>query len=132
MYHRTSNQQKTHQKRTAMAFPKKKATAAKRSEERILVERIQTGVRLEKRLLKVLKGLAEYHDMTLGDLLEGIVLHAFDGRHPFSDETRRRIDDLKRIYGLDLDSSASHRLMEMVEEPGAGKTAKRSGRKSKR
>src|SRR5207244_10642750 len=83
--------------------------------ERILVERVQTGVRLEKRLLKVLKGLAEYHDMTLGDLLEGIVLHAFDGRHPFSEETRRRINDLKRIYGLDLDSTASHRLIEKVE-----------------
>jgi hypothetical protein len=78
----------------------------------ILVERVQTGVRLEKRLLKVLKGLAEYHDMTLGDLIEGIVLHAFDGKHPFTDETRRRIVDLKRIYHLDLDSSASHRLQE--------------------
>lgn len=107
---------------------KKKEPSAVGSDQRILVERIQTGVRLEKRLLKVLKGLAEYHDMTLGDLLEGIVLHAFDGRHPFSDETRRRIDDLKRIYGLDLDSSASHRLMEIVEEAGAGKTAKRQRR----
>jgi hypothetical protein len=93
---------------------------------------VQTGVRLEKRLLKVLKGLAEYHDMTLGDLLEGIVLHAFDGRHPFSDETRRRIDDLKRIYGLDLDSTASHRLMEVVEEPATGKTAKRVSHKPKK
>ena len=100
--------------------------------EEIFVERVQTGVRLEKRLLKVLKGLAEYHDMTLGDLLEGIVLHAFDGRHPFSDETRRRIDDLKRIYGLDLDSTASHRLMERVEDPGPAKTSKRTGGKSKR
>src|SRR5882762_4952044 len=80
--------------------------------EKILVERVQTGVRLEKRLLKVLKGLAEYHDMTLGDLLEGIVLHAFDGRHPFGDETRRRIADLKHIYKLDLDADASHRLLE--------------------
>ncbi len=115
-----------------MAFPKKKATAAARSEETILVERIQTGVRLEKRLLKVLKGLAEYHDMTLGDLLEGIVLHAFDGRHPFSDETRRRIDDLKRIYRLDLDSTASHHLMEVVEEPGQRKTAKRGSHKPKK
>jgi hypothetical protein len=44
-----------------------------------LVERVQTGVRIEKRLLKVLKAFAEYHDITLGDLLEGIVLHAFDG-----------------------------------------------------
>jgi hypothetical protein len=111
---------------------KKKAGASASSRKRILVERIQTGVRLEKRLLKVLKGLAEYHDMTLGDLLEGIVLHAFDGRHPFSDQTRRRIDDLKRIYGLDLDSSASHRLMEIVEESGSGKTAKRGSRKAKK
>ena len=82
------------------------------SNEKIIVERVQTGVRLEKRLLKVLKGLAEYHDMTLGDLLEGIVLHAFDGRHPFGDETRQRIADLKRIYKLDLDADASHRLLE--------------------
>ena len=96
-------------------MPKTTKTSAP-SSERILVERVQTGVRLEKRLLKVLKGLAEYHDLTLGDLLEGIVLHAFDGRHPFSAETRRRIADLKRIYKLDLDSSASHRLMEKVEE----------------
>jgi len=83
--------------------------------EGILVERVQTGVRLEKRLLKVLKGLAEYHDMTLGDLIEGIVLHAFDGKHPFSEETRKRIADLKRIYRLDLDSSASHRLLEKTD-----------------
>src|SRR5260370_15909115 len=85
---------------------------SQRSNEKIIVERIQTGVRLEKRLLKVLKGLAEYHDMTLGDLLEGIVLHAFDGRHPFGDENRQRIAHLKRIYKLDLDADASHRLLE--------------------
>ena len=79
------------------------------------IERVQTGVRMEKRILKVLKAFAEYHDMTLGDLLEGIVLHAFDGRHPFGDETRRRIADLKRIYKLDLDADASHRLLEAGE-----------------
>jgi hypothetical protein len=97
---------------------------------KIIVERIQTGVRLEKRLLKVLKGLAEYHDMTLGDLLEGIVLHAFDGRHPFGEETRARIADLKRIYHLDLDYTASHKLVEKLEaeEP---RTASRSRRRSK-
>src|SRR6267142_4230905 len=105
--------------------PAKKRASSRN--EKIIVERIQTGVRIEKRLLKVLKGLAEYHDMTLGDLLEGIVLHAFDGRHPFSDETRRRINDLKRIYGLDLDSTASHRLMEQVEAPQ--QTSTRKGRK---
>ncbi len=78
----------------------------------LLVERVQTGVRMEKRLLKVLKGLAELLDMSLGDLLEGIVLHAFEGRAPFSPETLGRIAELKRIYGLDLDASASHRLVE--------------------
>jgi hypothetical protein len=79
---------------------------------RIVVNRVQTGVRLERRLLKVLKALAEYKEMSLGDLLEGIVLHAFDGKAPFSPETLRKIRDLKKIYELDLDASASHRLEE--------------------
>jgi hypothetical protein len=78
----------------------------------ILVERVQTGVRLEKRLLKVLKAFAEYHDLTLGDLLEGIVLHAFDGKTPFSQASLERIKELKNFYGLELDSRASHRLKE--------------------
>jgi hypothetical protein len=83
--------------------------------DRLIVERVQTGVRLEKRLLKVLKALAELYDLSLGDLLEGIVLHAFDGKSPFSEETLHRITDLKRIYGFDLDSGASHRLVEAPE-----------------
>jgi hypothetical protein len=82
---------------------------AKREVE-ISVERVQTGVRIERRLLKVLKALADYKDLSLGDLLEGIVLHAFDGKAPFSAETLRRIRDLKEIYGLELDASASHRM----------------------
>ena len=49
----------------------------------IEVERVQTGVRLEKRMLKVLKAIAEQKEMSLGDLLEGIVLHAFEGKAPF-------------------------------------------------
>ena len=79
------------------------------------VERVQTGVKIEKRLLKVLKGLAEYHDMTLGSLLEGIVLHAFEGKAPFERATLERIAQLKKIYGLDLDARASHRLREKGE-----------------
>src|SRR5690349_24922480 len=78
-----------------------------------LVERVQTGVRMEKRLLKVLKAFAEYHDLTLGDLLEGIVLHAFDGKCPFGQPSLDRIRELKKFYGLHLDSSASHRLEEI-------------------
>jgi hypothetical protein len=76
------------------------------------VERVQTGVRLEKRLLKVLKGLAEYHDMSLGDLLEGIVLHVFEGKLPFGNESIKKIAELKKVYHLDLTAKASHRLVE--------------------
>jgi hypothetical protein len=79
---------------------------------RKVVDRVQTGIRLEKRLLKVLKGLAEYKDLTLGDLVEGIVLHAFDGVPPFSEDTRAQIERLKKIYGLDLDRTDSHQLEE--------------------
>jgi hypothetical protein len=76
------------------------------------VERVQTGVRIEKRILKVLKAVAEYHDLTLGDLLEGIVLHAFQGECAFGPDSLGRIAEFKAIYGLDLDASASHRMVE--------------------
>jgi predicted DNA-binding ribbon-helix-helix protein len=76
------------------------------------IERVQTGVRLERRILKVLKALAEFKNMTLGDLLEGIVLHAFEGRTAFSAQTLRKIAELKAVYELDLDAGASHRLRE--------------------
>ncbi|MDR3699656.1 MAG: hypothetical protein P4L56_08490 [Candidatus Sulfopaludibacter sp.] len=78
----------------------------------IQVERVQTGVRMEKRLLKVLKGLAELKDLSLGDLLEGIVLHAFEGKAPFSKQTLGQIAELKRIYGLTLRAADSHKLTE--------------------
>lgn len=85
-----------------------------------IVERVQTGVRMEKRLLKVLRAFADYHDLTLGDLLEGIVLHAFDGKCPFNRANLQRIKDLKEFYGLDLDSRASHRLTEPRESSSEG------------
>ena len=94
---------------------------------KLLVERVQTGVRMEKRILKVLKGFAEYHDMTLGDVLEGIVLHAFDGKSPFSPASLARIRELKKFYGLDLDSSASHRLTEIKK--GQARTKLREKKK---
>jgi len=88
------------------------------SDPSLVVERVQTGVRLEKRILKVLKGLAELTDLSLGDLLEGIVLHAFEGKAPFGPATLQKITELKRIYGLDLDARASHRLRESTAETG--------------
>jgi hypothetical protein len=76
------------------------------------VERIQTGVRIEKNLLKVLKAVAELKDMSLGDLLEGIVLHAFEGKSTFSPQTLKQIEQFRNIYGLELHASDSHRLKE--------------------
>jgi hypothetical protein len=83
------------------------------TQDKLLMERAQTGVRMEKPLLKVLKTFAEYHDMTLGELLEGVVLHAFDGTCPFEAKSLRRIGELKKFYGLDLASHASHRFREL-------------------
>ena len=76
--------------------------------KKIKVERVQTGVRIEKRMLKVLKAMAEYHDISLGDLLEGIVLYSIEGKSPFNDEAIKRIGQLKLIYGMDYDASAAH------------------------
>ncbi len=81
-------------------------------EEKISVERIQIGVRMEKRMVKVLKGLAEYHDMSLGDMLEGIVLHAFENKTPFNEDSLQKIEQLKDVYGMDYGARASHHFTE--------------------
>jgi hypothetical protein len=78
----------------------------------VAIERAQTGLRIERNLLKVLKGLAEYLDVSLGDLVEGIVLHAFEGATPFSPQTLGRIEQLKAVYGLTLTAADAHRLRE--------------------
>ncbi|MEM7235566.1 MAG: hypothetical protein AAF517_25560 [Planctomycetota bacterium] len=86
--------------------------AKRKSNDQPIVERVQTGVRMEKRMVKVLKALAEYHDISLGDLLEGICLHAFEGKSAFSKNSLDTVRDLKRVYGLDLKATDSHRLRE--------------------
>jgi len=91
-------------------MPRKRSAPGE--QDPIPITRVQTGVRMEARLLKVLKALAELLDLSLGDLLEGIVLHAFEGKPPFTPETRHRITEIKRIYGLELDARSSHRLVE--------------------
>ena len=94
----------------------------------IEVSRVQTGVRMEAALLKVLKGLAAYKNLGLGDLLEGICLHAFEGKAPFSRETIGQIERLKQIYGLTLAASDSHRLVDRRKgrpaKAGTGTTAR--------
>ena len=76
------------------------------------IERVQTGVRIEKRVLKVLKAIATHLEMTLGDLIEGIVLHSFEGKPPFGPDTITVIEKMKEIYGLDLTAADSHKLSE--------------------
>jgi hypothetical protein len=87
-------------------------TPEKQDHPLVEIERVQTGVRLEKRMLKVLKAIAEQKDMTLGDLLEGIVLHAFEGKAPFSPQTLKEIEQFKSLYGMTLKASDSHHLKE--------------------
>ena len=79
------------------------------------IERMQTGVRMEKRMVKVLKALAEYLDMSLGNLLEGIVVLAFESESTFSEDTRKRIQQLKEVYGMDYGVEVGHSLREKGE-----------------
>ena len=76
------------------------------------IERTQTGIRIEKRLLKVLKATAEHLDMTLGDLIEGIALHSFENKPPFSEVTARKISQLKAVYDLDWTTCDCHKFLE--------------------
>src|SRR5260370_15156448 len=89
--------------------------ARSQDSKEMIIERVQTGIRIEKRILKVLKALAELKDLSLGDLLEGIVLHAFEGKVPFSKETLGQIAQLKKIYKMSLVASDSHKLREKPE-----------------
>ena len=79
------------------------------------IDRVQVGARMEKTLVKVLKGLAEYLDISLGDLLEGVTLHALEGKAPFSKETLAQVERLKIVYGLELTAEDSHQLVEARE-----------------
>ena len=80
------------------------------------VTRVQTGVRIEKRILKVLKTIAAEKEIGLGDLLEGIVLHAFEGKQPFSPETLTMISETKKLFALDLTAADAHHLQENGED----------------
>jgi hypothetical protein len=93
-------------------------------DKRRTVERVQTGVRMEKRMLLVLKALAGAHDLTFGDLLEGIVLHAFEGKAPFGADSLAKVAALRAVYGLDLTAADSHLLVEARRgrRGGAGET----------
>ncbi len=68
------------------------------------MSRVQTGVRIERSLLKVLKAVAEYEEVSLGALVERIVLSSFTGKKIFDDETLGKIAELGRVYGLEVET----------------------------
>jgi len=75
----------------------------------VVPDRTQTGLRMDRRLLKVLKGLAEYLNMSLADLVEGIVLHSLEGKSAITDgETLEAIEQFRQVYGLQLTAANSH------------------------
>jgi hypothetical protein len=91
------------------------------AQDAVRVERVQLGVRMESSMVKVLKGLAEFEDVTLGELLEKIVLHSFEpvvgqegemAASPHSKRALAAIEDLKRVYGMDFDSHGLRRVIE--------------------
>lgn len=97
-----------------------------------IVERVQLGVRMEKRMVKVLKGLAEFNGETLGQLLEKIVLHSFEpvpgdegesAASPHGKRALAAIADLKRIYGMDYDMHGARRFQESASGAAATEPA---------
>jgi hypothetical protein len=93
----------------------------------VRVDRVQLGVRMEKRMVKVLKGLAEFNGVSLGQLLEKIVLHSFEpvegqegeaSASPHGKRALAAIADFKRIYGMDYDTHATYEFRENDSSPG--------------
>ena len=80
-------------------------------------ERSQVGIRLEKRLTKVLKGLAEYLDVSLNVLVESILLHAVTAEDRIiqppwrSAKSRMVCANLMDVYGMDGDDLADLALL---------------------
>ena len=90
------------------------------------IERVQIGARMEKRMIQVLKGLAEFKEMTLGELLEEIVLHSFEpvpgheGQQcasPHSVRSLQAIADLKKVYGMDYGKHGSYNFVDQAPRP---------------
>lgn len=69
-------------------------------------------MRVEKSLLKVLKGLAEYRDISLGDLLEASCDTLSMGKPLFQRVRLRSINKLKNVYNYSLTAADSHKMRE--------------------
>lgn len=89
-----------------------KKSSKVKTEAKFSIERVQTGIRLEKKLVKVLKGLAEYQDISLGELIELISLHALEREHAFASDSIPLVKKMKEVYGMDYDIHAYEKFVE--------------------
>ena len=87
-------------------------------EPKLPIEREEVSVRLEKRLVAVLRELAEHKGFDMTALLEETLLHTFepmpDGSvaSPHTPADLDRIGELKEKHGIDYDVHASYRFVE--------------------
>ncbi len=76
------------------------------------IERVDVRVRLEKRLASLLEDLAAHKRMSVGEVMEEMILHTNDGVGPHTKTTLRHIQQLKARHGIDYDSHGSYRFVE--------------------
>ena len=101
----------TYDVHAAQRFSEAGQTAADVREGKPLrVQRVQVGFKIEKRMLKVLKAIAELFDLTLGNTLEEIVLHQMEGVDAFHPSTIKKIRLVQKVYGMDYDTHATYQF----------------------
>lgn len=87
------------------------------TEPQLEIQRVDVGVRLEKRLAALLLDLAAHKGMSVGECLEETLLHTFEPvgggvASPHTASDLARIQALKREHGIDYDCHASYRFAE--------------------
>jgi hypothetical protein len=65
-------------------------------------ERVQTGIRMRRPLLKAIKALAEYYDLSGEELVEHVLLASLLGV-PLDAAAQARAAELMRFYGVEVD-----------------------------
>ncbi|NNF29253.1 MAG: bleomycin resistance family protein [Gemmatimonadetes bacterium] len=82
------------------------------------IVRVRSTVGMEARLTAVLEGLARERGVTVGEVLEEIVLHSFEPygggvADPHGPKTHALISQLKEQAGLDYETHATRRFVEV-------------------
>ncbi|MEM7415002.1 MAG: VOC family protein [Gemmatimonadota bacterium] len=90
-------------------------------EPKLAIRREEVAVRLETRIVGVLRALAAHKEMDLTELLEETLLHTFEAMphggvaSPHTQADLERIQTLKSEQGIDYDVHASYRFVEEDE-----------------